>query len=109
MHKTSDIPEGPMPVASRSRIAVTATSPGELTPHQYAAFRLIYESARDKGYQPSIRELMRRLNINSPNGITGHLCALRRKGWLRGGKARSRAIRLLRRLDDSPFEGFADR
>lgn len=79
----------------------------ELTDRQREIFVAIYESARDKGFQPSIRELCDLTGIRSTNGIVGHLNGLERKGWIDNGGMGSRCIRMMRNLDGTPFDGFA--
>lgn len=46
------------------------------------------------GRSPSLREIGRALDIRSTNGVTDHLKALARKGWLDWGSS-PRSIRLL--------------
>jgi SOS-response transcriptional repressor LexA len=81
------------------------------TDRQRQVFRLIYESARDRGYQPTLRELQAALGLASLNGLVGHLVALDRKGWLvyRQGQGGARCLTLLRKPNGEPFAGFCDR
>ena len=66
----------------------------ELTDRQRQVLDAIEEGARLNGRPPSIHELMRELDVASPNGIAKHLIALEAKGYIeRGGGARG--IRLL--------------
>lgn len=82
----------------------------DLTDRQLEVFRLIYETARDRGYQPSIRDMMETFGF-SPNGVMCHIKAMRRKGYLapRNGDPVCRAYVILRRPDGSPFTGFAEK
>lgn len=80
----------------------------DLTDRQLEIFTLIYESARDKGFQPTIREMMPVFGIASENGIHCHLKALAKRGYLRLERE-ARALRILRRPDGSRFEGFQDK
>jgi repressor LexA len=41
-----------------------------------------------------VREIAQRMDINSPNGVMGHLKALERKGYIRRDNRRARAIEL---------------
>lgn len=85
----------------------------DLTQRQLEIFRLIYESARDRGYQPTVREIGKAFGIRSPNGIHCHTKALVRLGYLRrlngSGTHANRAWVILRRPDGSPFTGFEDK
>jgi SOS-response transcriptional repressor LexA len=86
----------------------TATEAGPLTEKQAEVFRFIYDTARDRGYQPSVRELMERFDWLSPRAVTAHLAALRRKGWVSPGAGKARNVVFLRRPGGSAFRGFAD-
>jgi hypothetical protein len=87
----------------------TERRPDGLTERQFEVFRLLYESARDRGYQPSIRSLCAALGMRSPNAMSSHLRALARAGWLRPGGGESRSVEFLRTLTGQPFRGFLDR
>jgi repressor LexA len=84
-------------------------NPSRPTASQVAVFNFIYETARNAGFQPSLREIMARFGIVSPNGVACHLQTLERKGWIRRGDGSSRSVRILRKPDGSPFTGFADK
>lgn len=49
---------------------------------------------RECGYPPTLREIGAALNVRSTNGITDHLRALERKGYLTHGAMLSRGLRL---------------
>ena len=78
------------------------------TPSQRDIFQAIYSHARNRGYQPSIMELMDCYGFTSPNAILGPIKVLARKGWVSESGAH-RAVRFLRRPDGLPFRGFADK
>lgn len=82
-----------------------------LTDRQMAVFRFIYEHARDKGYQPSFRQIAAEFGFASySNSMTCHLVALAKKGFVTGDlHGKSRSIKFLRRPDGKPFTGFADK
>lgn len=86
-----------------STAVVEKTAPTE---RQWDVFLMIYTWARDKGYQPSIREIMESLDHKSPNGVLCHVRALETKGWMKSHISRTRSMELLRNLDGSPFRGF---
>lgn len=56
------------------------TSP---TPRQAAALRALARLTEERGIPPSIREMCDELEIRSTNGVTEHLRALERKGFVR--------------------------
>lgn len=85
----------------------------DLTQRQLEIFRLIYETARDKGYQPTVREMMGHCGFLSPQAIGNHVDALVRIGYLArlngSGTHANRAWVILRRPDGSRFDGFAEK
>jgi repressor LexA len=72
-----------------------------LTKRQQTVLEAIREWIREQGYPPTIRELGARLGIKSLRGVTTHLDAIARKGFLKR-EPRARSIRLLEALQ--PFE-----
>lgn len=66
----------------------------ELTDRQREVLDAIREFQTRKGYPPSIREMGKILGISSLRGVTIHLDALQRKGWIER-ESTSRSIRLL--------------
>ena len=100
-----------MPRPNRPEPAAHMGGSTALSDKQAAIFRFIYETARDLGFQPSIREIGAKFDIRSPNGVVCHLSVLARKGWIEevDGKPQARAIRFLRRPDGAIFAGFADK
>lgn len=79
-----------------------------LTRRQAEIFLYLFVETMRVGYQPSLRDLMARFGIRSPNGIHSCLRALAHKGWvaLAGETGRSRAVQFRRNPDGSPFRGF---
>ncbi len=65
-----------------------------LTARQREVLDCIRMYQAEKGYPPSIRELGKMLNISSLRGVTIHLDALERKGWIER-ESTSRSIRVL--------------
>ncbi len=64
--------------------------PKPLTKRQHAVLDTIRGWIRERGYPPTIRELGRQLGIKSLRGVTTHLDAIARKGFLtREPRARS--------------------
>ena len=64
-----------------------------LTERQEAILDFIRRSIRERGYPPTLREIGAQMNIRSTNGVSDHLRALERKGYLRREDMKSRALR----------------
>ena len=69
-----------MPIAEY-RKNFTRNKPKDLTPRQHGVLRCMLVNWL-RGYIPTTRDLMLELNISSPNGVMGHVTALRRKGYV---------------------------
>ncbi len=65
----------------------------ELTLRQKQIYEFLAKTIREKGYAPSIPEIGRRFKIASTNGVSDHLKALQRKGYIR--RVGKRAIEIL--------------
>ena len=65
----------------------------ELTLRQRQIYEFLARTVREKGYAPSIPEIGRRFRIASTNGVSDHLKALERKGYIR--RAGNRALEIL--------------
>ena len=72
-----------------------------LTNRQHAVLETIKAWIRERGYPPTIRELGRQLGIKSLRGVTTHLDAIARKGFLKR-EPRARSISLLDAM--APFQ-----
>jgi repressor LexA len=75
--------------------------PIELTTRQKQIYDFLVKSIREKGYAPSIPEIGARFKIASTNGVSDHLKALERKGYIR--RVGKRAIEVLTPLGKSLF------
>ncbi len=64
-----------------------------LTERQDMILQFIRDSIRDRGYPPTLREIGTKMSIRSTNGVSDHLRALERKGYLRREDMKSRALR----------------
>lgn len=64
-----------------------------LTERQQAILDFIQHSIRSRGYPPTLREIGAKMGIRSTNGVSDHLRALERKGYLRREDKMSRALR----------------
>ncbi len=65
----------------------------QLTTRQEMILVFIRRSIRDHGYPPTLREIGTQMGIRSTNGVSDHLRALERKGYLRREDMKSRALR----------------
>lgn len=75
-----------------------------LTDRQHEVFNFIVTHIEEKGYPPTIREMQIGLTIGSLRGVTIHLDALQKKGYIdrlsaKDGPRTSRGIRILARLE----------
>jgi repressor LexA len=67
--------------------------PSELTLRQKQIHEFLAKIVREKGYAPSIHEIGRRFKIASTNGVSDHLKALEKKGYIR--RIGNRAMEIL--------------
>ena len=74
----------------------------DLTARQQQVLDTVRHYAWEKGYPPSIRELGKLLGIRSLRGVTIHLDALVRKGWIER-ESTSRSIRILSPASQGPM------
>jgi SOS-response transcriptional repressor LexA len=89
-------------------MSTAATGAGALTARQLEVLSFLYGHARDRGYQPDIREIAAGIGAASPNGAMGHLILLEKKGFVRP-TGMARGVEMIRRPDGTKFEGFADK
>ncbi len=73
----------------------------QLTTRQHTVLETIRAWIRERGYSPTIRELGQKLGIKSLRGVTTHLDAIAKKGFLKR-EPRARSISLLDMM--APFE-----
>lgn len=81
----------------RCRVYLNLKMPPTLTERQQRVLRAIQDWITEHGYPPTIRELGQRLGIRSLRGVTTHLDAIAKKGFL----LRKRAARGLRILGET--------
>lgn len=67
-----------------------------LTARQRQIYDFLLKAIREQGYAPSIPEIGARFNIASTNGVSDHLKALEKKGYIR--RAGKRAIEVFTSL-----------
>ena len=70
-----------------------------LTDRQKAIYEFLLKTIREKGFAPSIHEIGRQFKIASTNGVSDHLKALERKGYIR--RVGKRAIEIVNQLGRS--------
>ncbi|MCB9638981.1 MAG: transcriptional repressor LexA [Myxococcales bacterium] len=64
----------------------------KLTKRQQMVYDFIVDTIKEHGYPPTLREIGNHLDISSTNGVNDHLKALEKKGFLRKGSLRARAL-----------------
>lgn len=64
-----------------------------LTERQRQVLTFIEEWTKTKGYPPTFREIGEKMGIRSTNGVSDHLKALEKKGYLQRDDLKSRALR----------------
>ena len=67
-----------------------------LTDRQKAIYEFLLKTIHEKGFAPSIPEIGRRFKIASTNGVSDHLKALEKKGYIR--RVGKRAIEIVNQL-----------
>ena len=70
-----------------------------LTPRQREIYDFLLKTIREKGFAPSIHEIGRRFKIASTNGVSDHLKALEKKGYVR--RVGKRALEVVNTLGKS--------
>ncbi len=66
----------------------------DLTPRQSRILEFLREKLDADSSGPTVREIAEKFKIKSPNGVTGHLRALERKGFITRSPHKSRSITL---------------
>ena len=72
---------------------MTTTEQRPMTPRQEQVLEFI--RANSGLYGPTVREIAAAMSIKSPHGVTVHLKALERKGYLRMASGKPRGIEVL--------------
>lgn len=80
-----------------------------LTRRQRDVLDFLGRYIRENGYPPTIREIRDAFGLSSNRGVIDHLRALEKKGWIRRGRASSRAIEIIGREADAGVRGAAGR
>jgi repressor LexA len=66
----------------------------ELTPRQRRILDFLRKWQQVHGSMPSAREIAAHFGFSSPNGVTGHLKALRKKGVITSDPGKARSLRV---------------
>lgn len=80
--------------------ASTAKVPPGMTARQRQILEFINASVAERGFPPTLREIGQQFNISSTNGVSDHLKALQKKGFLFKADLKSRGLRSS--IDGSP-------
>jgi len=76
-----------------------------LTRRQYDILEFIYRTIEETSRPPTIREIGREFSISSTKGVSDHLDALERKGWITRTSGQARGINLVREKTDKLLGG----
>ena len=76
----------------------------QLTQRQKQVLDFIAASIEERGYPPTLREIGTHFGIKSTNGVNDHLKALEKRGYLSREDLKSRAMRPIKRSDDSVID-----
>lgn len=80
----------------------------KLSKRQAMVLSYVEQSILERGFPPTIREIAKHMNIRSTNGVTDHLKALERKGFITRDSSKSRTVmpvHLLGSYIDVPLVG----
>ena len=70
---------------------------------QDAIMAFIAREIQEKGYPPSVREIGRAVHLKSTSTVYAHLLALEKKGVIRRGNGKTRAIELVANTSTSQY------
>lgn len=74
-----------------------------LTKRQYEILEYVRETIKETSRPPTIREIGREFSISSTKGVSDHLRALEKKGWIEKAKGQARGIRLVKEKTEKLF------
>ena len=77
-----------------------------LTDRQKAIYDFLFKTIRERGFAPSIPEIGRQFKIASTNGVSDHLKALEKKGYIR--RVGTRAIEVVNALGKAVLSATRD-
>jgi len=67
----------------------------DLTDRQQEILSFLHNSAKLRGYPPTLREICQAFGIKSPNGASAHLKALEKKGYIKRTARYARCISIV--------------
>ena len=83
-------------LTTESIFSISVSMLPTLTSRQKAIYDFLLKTIREKGFAPSIHEIGKRFRIASTNGVSDHLKALEKKGYIR--RVGKRAIEIVNSL-----------
>ncbi len=95
------LPMDTTPKRDTLSVPKTPVSTRPLTARQAEVLAAPERSIQTRGYPPTIRELGAELGIRSPQGVTDHLAALERKGYIHRTASQSRSCVPVAMSDDT--------
>ena len=81
----------------------------ELTPRQQKVLEFLGRHLRQHGFPPTLRDIAAHLGVASTFGVTRHLDALEKKGWIRRQAGGSRGITLLQQSGSGSYHEESER
>jgi repressor LexA len=67
----------------------------ELSNKQLIILNFVKQEIKSKGYPPSVREICKAVGLSSTSTVHSHLTALEKKGFIRKGNNKNRAIEVI--------------
>jgi repressor LexA len=67
----------------------------ELSNKQLVILNFVKQEIKSKGYPPSVREICKAVGLSSTSTVHSHLTALEKKGFIRKGNNKNRAIEVI--------------
>lgn len=74
-----------------------------MTKRQYEILEYVRETIEKTSRPPTIREIGHEFSISSTKGVSDHLKALEKKGWIERAKGQARGIRLVKEKTEKLF------
>lgn len=74
-----------------------------LTKRQYEILEFVYRTINETSRPPTIREIGQEFSISSTKGVSDHLNALEKKGWIERTKGHARSIKPVQEKTDKLF------
>jgi repressor LexA len=78
-----------------------------LTDRQRQIYEYVRGYTKERGFPPSVRDICRHFDIQSPQGAQRHLNALEKKGYIKRDPGLARSLSLVSREDEAELHGEA--